>query len=131
MCEALAIQRTGFYTWKDKPKSKRQLEDERLTGLIKLSWLKSGCVYGYRKVTSDLKDSVEACSKHRLANIMRLEGIKTQVVYKKHKGHFSGKPAVVADMCLIGNSRLLHRTDIGSLTSLTFDLKSNGIIWLP
>ncbi|AGP76577.1 IS3 family transposase [Alteromonas mediterranea 615] len=34
---------------------KRQLEDERLMGLIKHSWLESGCVYGYRKVTRTLR----------------------------------------------------------------------------
>ncbi|MHC6648228.1 IS3 family transposase [Alteromonas sp. HB246098] len=100
MCEALSIQRSGFYAWVDKPKSKRQLEDERLMGLIKHSWLESGCVYGYRKVTSDLKNLGEACSKHRVAKLMKLEGIKAQVGYKKHKGHFSGKPAVVADNVL-------------------------------
>ncbi|WP_390607355.1 IS3 family transposase [Alteromonas gracilis] len=100
MCEALSIQRSGFYAWVDKPKSKRQLEDERLIGLIKHSWLESGCVYGYRKVTSDLKDLGEACSKHRVAKLMKLEGIKAQVGYKKHKGHFSGKPAVIADNVL-------------------------------
>ncbi|QDG36251.1 IS3 family transposase [Alteromonas mediterranea] len=100
MCEALSIQRSGFYAWVDKPKSKRQLEDERLIGLIKHSWLESGCVYGYRKVTSDLKDLGEACSKHRVAKLMKLEGIKAQVGYKKHKGHYSGKPSVVADNVL-------------------------------
>jgi putative transposase len=100
MCEVLSIQRSGFYAWVDKPKSKRQLEDERLMGLIKHSWLESGCVYGYRKVTSDLKDIGEACSKHRVAKLMKLEGIKAQVGYKKHKCHFSGKPAVVADNVL-------------------------------
>jgi putative transposase len=84
----------------DKPKSKRQLEDERLTGLIKHSWLESGCVYGYRKITSDLKGLGEACSKHRVAKLMKLEGVKAQVGYRKHKGHFSGKPAVVADNVL-------------------------------
>jgi hypothetical protein len=31
---------------------------------------------------------------------MKLEGIKAQVGYRKHKGHFSGKPAVVADNVL-------------------------------
>ena len=31
---------------------------------------------------------------------MRLEDIQAQVGYKKHKGHFSGKPAVVADNVL-------------------------------
>ena len=96
MCEALSIQRSGFYAWVDKPKSKRQLEDERLMGLIKHSWLESGCVYGYRKVTSDLKDLGEACIKHRVAKLMKLEGIKAQVGYRKYKGHISGNTAVVA-----------------------------------
>tara|TARA_Y100000296_G_scaffold84505_1_gene117991 strand:+ start:49 stop:432 length:384 start_codon:yes stop_codon:yes gene_type:complete len=84
----------------NKQKSKRQLEDERLIGLIKHSWLESGCVYRYRKVTSDLKDLGEVCSKHSVAKLMRLKGIKAQVGYKKHKGHFSGKPSVVANNAL-------------------------------
>jgi len=70
----------------NNPKSQRQLEDERLTGLIKHSWLESSCVYGYRKVTSDLRDLGEACSKLRVAKLMRLEGIRAQVGYRKHKG---------------------------------------------
>ena len=65
-------------------------------GLIKHSWLESGCVYGYRKVTSDLKDLGEACIKHRVAKLMKLEGIKAQVGYRKYKGHISGNTAVVA-----------------------------------
>ncbi|WP_432652499.1 IS3 family transposase [Pseudoalteromonas luteoviolacea] len=100
MCKVLSVQRSGFYAWMSNPKSKRELEDERLTGLIKHSWLESGCVYGYRKVTSDLRDLGEACSKHRVAKLMKLAGIKAQVGYKKHKGHYSGKPAVVADNVL-------------------------------
>ncbi len=79
MCEALAIQRSGFYAGMDKSKSKRQLEDERLARLIKHSWLESGCVYGYRKVTIGLKDLGEACSKHRVARLMKLEGIFVRV----------------------------------------------------
>ncbi|MAE91013.1 MAG: hypothetical protein CMI67_15745 [Pelagibaca sp.] len=74
ICEALAIQRSGFYAWMDQPKSKRRLEDERLMELIKHSWLESGCVYGYRKVTNDLKDLGEACSKHPVAKSMKVEG---------------------------------------------------------
>ena len=100
MCEALLIQRSGFYAWVDKPKSKRQLEDERLMGLIKHSWLESGCFYGHRKVSSDLKGLGEACNKHRVAKLMKLKFIKAQVGYKKNIGHYNGNPAVVADNVL-------------------------------
>ena len=129
MCEALSIQLSGFYAWVDKPKSKRQLEDERLMGLIKHSWLESGCVYGYRKVTSDLKDLGEACSKHRVAKLMKLEGIKAQVGYKKHKGHFSGKPAVVADNVL-DRQFTVTQPNRYWVTDITY-IRTQGIQALP
>jgi putative transposase len=71
MCQVLNIQRSGFYAWIKKPKSASAIEDERLLGLIKHSWLESGCVYGYRKVQSDLRDLGETCSRHRVARLMR------------------------------------------------------------
>nr|WP_087505662.1 IS3 family transposase [Neiella marina] len=100
MCHALNIQRSGFYAWVNQPKSCRAIEDERLLGLIKHSWLESGCVYGYRKVTSDLRDLGESCSKHRVARLMQQEGLKAQVGYSKRRGMYGGKPALVADNLL-------------------------------
>ena len=40
--------------------SLRVWEDERLPGMAKQSWLQSGTVYGYRKVTVDLREQGEA-----------------------------------------------------------------------
>lgn len=100
MCQILSIQRSGFYAWLKQPKSARTIEDERLLGLIKHYWLESGCVYGYRKVQSDLRDLGETCSKHRVARLMRQEGLKAQVGYKKHRGMYSGQPALIAENIL-------------------------------
>ena len=52
----MQVRRSGYYAWRAKPQSARALEDRRLLGLIKHAWLESGTVYGYRKVTSDLRD---------------------------------------------------------------------------
>ena len=41
-------------------------EDQRLLGLIKHHWLASGTVYGYRKITLDLREAGERCSRHRV-----------------------------------------------------------------
>lgn len=96
MCQTLNIQRSGFYAWLKQPKSKRALEDDRLLGLIKHSWLENGGVYGYRKVQSDLRDLGETCSKHRVARLMKQEGLKAQVGYRKRKGMYGGTPTMVA-----------------------------------
>lgn len=76
MCKALRIQRSGFYAWMKQPMPDRAKEDSRLPGLIKQSWLESGCVYGYRKVKSDLRDLRETCSKHRVARLMKRDGLR-------------------------------------------------------
>ena len=100
MCQTLEVQISGFYAWSKQPKSHRKREDERLLGLIKHSWLESGGVYGYRKVTSDLRDLGEKCSKHRVARLMAQEGLQDQVGYKKYRGKHGGKPALVASNIL-------------------------------
>jgi putative transposase len=51
--------------------------------------------YGYRKVVADLRDLGEACGKHRVYNLMRAEGLKSQSGYKRRKGAY-GSPAVAA-----------------------------------
>lgn len=97
MCQLLQVHRSGFHAWLQQPESKRTIDDRRLTGLIKQAWLESGCVYGYRKIHSDMRDYGENCSKNRVARLMNLAGIQAQVGYKKRRGNYGTKPAVVAD----------------------------------
>ena len=96
MCRVLEVQRSGFYAWRRRPLSARAREDNRQTGLIKHAWLESGCVYGYRKIHDDIRELGEACGINRVHRLMRLSGIKAEVGYKRRRGYYGGKPAVVA-----------------------------------
>lgn len=96
MCRVLKVHPSGFHAWLKEPRSRRSKEDQRQSGLIKQSWLESGCVYGYRKVLDDLRDLGESCGKHRVRRLMRLAGLRAQVGYKNRRSYSSGKPAVVA-----------------------------------
>jgi len=96
MCWVLDVHPSGFYAWLKEPLSQRAKEDRRQTGLVKQSWLESGCVYGYRKIHDDLRELGESCGKNRVHRLMRLAGIKAQIGYSKRRGHYGGKPAVVA-----------------------------------
>ena len=95
MCRMMRVHRSGYYAWIKQPKSVRQKDNERLLGLIKQFWLESGCVYGYRKIHLDLRDTGEICGRNRVGRLMKQAGIKAQVGYKKPR-YKSGKPAVVA-----------------------------------
>ena len=56
MCRVLGVHPSGYYAWRRAPLSTRARDDRRVLGLIKQSWLESGGVYGYRKITHDLRD---------------------------------------------------------------------------
>ena len=83
LCGLFDVHPSGYYAWLQKPKSKRQREDERLTGIIKQFWLESGCVYGYRKLHRDLRDTGELCGINKVHRLMRQAGIQAEVGYRK------------------------------------------------
>lgn len=92
----MRVHPSDYYAWKSGSVSLRQKDDQRLLGLIKQSWLESGGVYGYRKIVRDLRDLGESCGKQRVYRLMKQEGLRAQVGYRRRAGHY-GKPTVVAD----------------------------------
>lgn len=131
MCRVLRVNRAGDYAWLKSPKSERAKEDERLLGLIKRQWLASGSVYGHRKITKDLRDLAERCSRHRVHRLMRAEGLRA------HVGTMGANPASIAGLstspqptCLIGSSMSLSRTRPGRAISPSSARMKAGCIWL-
>jgi putative transposase len=96
MCRIMSVNPSGYYAWRAQPASPRAHEDQRLLGLIKQSWLESGTVYGYRKITHDLHDLGEGCGKHRVYRLMKAEGLSAQRGYGRRPRHAGGRPSTVA-----------------------------------
>ena len=95
LCEVLNVHPSGYYAWKRSPVSARAKADQRLLGLVKQSWLESGGVYGYRKVTVDVRDLGESSGKHRVYRLMKSEGLRSMTGYRRRKGNY-GRPSIVA-----------------------------------
>ncbi|MBG9220464.1 MAG: IS3 family transposase [Burkholderia sp.] len=98
MCRVLGVHRSGYYVWQRQSGSARKHEDDRLLGLIKHHWLASGGVYGYRKITVDLRESGEMCSRHRVLRLMRREGLRAEVGYGSKPRYRGGPVGVVANI---------------------------------
>lgn len=96
LCLTLKVHPSGYYAWLSEPQSVRAKDDQRLLGLIKHSWLESGGVYGYRKIHDDLREVGEDCGRHRVARLMRLEGLRSQTGYRRRPGKYGGKPTVAS-----------------------------------
>jgi putative transposase len=82
MCRTLDVTRSGFYAWLKRPLSDRALEDARLLGLIRASFVASHGIYGARRVFLDLREAGETCSKHRVARLMRVNNIRAAHGYR-------------------------------------------------
>ena len=98
MCRVLGVHRSGYYAWLREGVSAREREDQRLLGLIKHHWLASGAVYGYRKITLDLREAGERCSRHRVRRLMKSEGLRAQVGYGSRPRYRGGPIGVVENV---------------------------------
>ncbi|WP_370451549.1 IS3 family transposase [Buttiauxella sp. B2] len=58
-------------------------------------WLESGCVYGYRKIHLDLRDTGQLCGVNRVWRLMNRAGIKAQVGYRSPRAR-KGEASIVA-----------------------------------
>lgn len=128
LCRVMSVHPSGYYAWRSGPASPRVKEDQRLLGLIKHAWLESGGVYGYRKITHDLRDLGERCGKHRVYRLMRQEGLRAQVGYRRRAYRY-GRPAVVA------TNRLEQNFDVEApnrvwVTDITYIITHEGWLYL-
>lgn len=130
LCMTLKVHPSGYYAWLSEPQSARAKDDQRLLGLIKHSWLESGGVYGYRKIHDDLREVREDCGHHRVARLMRLEGLRSQTGYRRRPGKYGGKSAVASPNLLKRQFDVVEPTRFGSPISPTFVRMKADCIWL-
>ncbi|AZT15270.1 IS3 family transposase [Salmonella enterica subsp. enterica serovar Stanleyville] len=95
LCRVLDVHPCGFYAWLQQPHSQREQANQMLTGQIKQFWLESGCVYGYRKIHLDLRDTGQQCGVNRVWRLMKRAGIKAQVGYRSPRAR-KGEDSIVA-----------------------------------
>ena len=129
MCRVLRVHFSGFYAWLKEPLSHRAQEDIRQTELIRQAWADSGKVYGYRKLTDDLRDQGERVSENRVARLSSPAGIAAQVGYRRRPGRCGGKPAIVAENRLEQQFQAPH-PDQFWVTDITYIKTHEGWLYL-
>ena len=83
MCQTLGVGSSGFYAWLKRPESPRSQENRRLLMEIKAVHSRSRKTYGSPRIHAESNESGHACSRYRVARLMRQYGIVS-----KHKRKF-------------------------------------------
>lgn len=76
MCKVLKVSRSGYYAWRKRLPSVRELEDRKHAKAIREVHRESRGTYGSPRVYESLKRARRPCGKHRVARIMREEGLR-------------------------------------------------------
>ena len=75
-CALLDVSESGFYAWKGRTPSRRQREDMVLLAHIRAEFTTSQEAYGSPRMTAELNEDGIAVSRHRVARLMRDNGLK-------------------------------------------------------
>jgi len=81
MCRLLAVSRSGYYAWRKRQPSAREMADTQLLAAIKKIFAASGQTYGSPRIHIELRAAGIRCSRKRVERLMRENGLK--VVQKR------------------------------------------------
>lgn len=83
MCRVLEVSRSGYYTWRSRPPSRRELSDRRLVVEIKAIHKKENHdTYGSPRIHEELAKTGTPCGRHRVARLMKQQGIRAKQARK-------------------------------------------------
>ncbi len=93
MCKVLDVSRSGYYAWRGRPPSEREMENRKLYKKIEAVYDESGGVYGSPRIYDRLDEQGVICSENRIARLMRLRGLRAKqektfkVTTRRNKAH--------------------------------------------
>jgi putative transposase len=100
MCNALEVSRSGYYEWRDRPRSNRASEHERLHKSVEKCFRMSRGAYGSPRVWEDLRAEGEPCGVHRVARLMKRAGLQARPKFTRKA------PMLQDETCLVAANEL-------------------------
>ena len=94
LCDVLGVSESGYFAWKSRPASRRQCEDMVLLAHIRAQFSTSSETYGVPRMPAELTEEGHAVGRHRVARLMRDNGLKAlqKRRYKKTTDSHHGGP---------------------------------------
>jgi putative transposase len=81
MCKVLKVSRSGYYAWRTRPVSAREMANRKLANKIEAVYNESDGTYGSPRIHSELNAQGVVCGKNRIARLMLLRSLCA----KQHK----------------------------------------------
>jgi putative transposase len=95
MCRVLEVTRSGYYAWQPEQVGPRELENQVLVEQIRVEYKTSRQTYGSPRIWASLVGQGVACGRHRVARLMRREGIRPPKRHRRYPVTTQRQPGVI------------------------------------
>jgi putative transposase len=100
MCKQFGVSTSGYYAWLSRPVSPRQAANDDIVQVIQDIHQGRCVVYGSPRVHQELRRRGHRVSRHRVARLMRLHGVRAQAKRRRVKTTDSAHKLPVAENLL-------------------------------
>lgn len=129
MCQHLNVSKAGYYAWRRRKPSKRQIADALLLRTIRKIHQKSRCTYGRPRIHMELRAHGQCVSSARIARLMRGAGIRGKKRCRSKAS--SASPGVLpAAPNLLNRQFTLPRPNQAWVTDITYFATKEGWLYL-
>ena len=129
MCKVLEVSPSGYYAWRHRPPSAREMANRELFKKIEAVYNESDGTYGSPRIFRELKEQGVPCSENRVARLMALYKLKAKQVRryrsttKRNKNHRAAPNVLKRDFTT-------ERPDQKWLSDITYIPTEEGWLYL-
>jgi transposase InsO family protein len=129
MCKVLEVSPSGYYAWRTRPVSAREMANQALAKQIEMVYNDSYGTYGSPRVYRELKTQGVACSENRVARLMRLLGLRAKQT-RCYKSTTRRNKAHAVAPNLLRRDFVAHRPNQKWLADITYIPTLEGWLYL-
>lgn len=129
MCRLLNVSKSGYYGWVSRKASKRNTENQELLDKIIKIFDANKARTGAIRITHALKQCGEWVSRHRVARLMRLHGLRAKAA-KKFKATTNSNHGFPVAENLLEQNFTAHKPNEKYVTDITYIWTEEGWLYL-
>ena len=129
MCRTLAVSAAGYYAWRSRPESARSVNTRTLLSAIRVIDQESRETYGSPSIWDALIKQGHCVGEHRVARLMRVEGIRVKTVKKWRTTTQSNPRLPVAENTLNRQFTVAHPNQVWA-GDITYVWTTEGWLYL-
>jgi len=129
MYQVLGVSRSGYYAWRERPVSAREMANRELYEQIEAVYNDNHGAYGSPRIYRALEQQGVACSENRVARLMRLRGLRAKQT-KRYKTTTKRRKSDPVAPNLLKRDFVAQRPNQKWLSDITYIPTQEGWLYL-